>query len=331
MRLLYYYWKQSPHGHSPEIVVRLQSVEEAIEIMVDLWIAEQRHEDDHYPVGKLFDCLNCNKPYRYPGLPRQGKGSPTNATVGMTWTGFRPSDDECQYGYLVPANMFAVVVLEYMVDLAQQVWHNPVLATKASRLASEINQGILDHAIVHHPEFGRIYAYEVDGFGNSNLMDDANIPSLQSIPYLGYRYDPDIYENTRRFIFSPANPEYRKGSNSLTGEIEGYGSPHMEAAIHDNIWPMSIAMRGLTSDNVADKVRWVEQLVQASAGTLWMHESFDAHNPAKFTRSWFCWSDSLFAELVLSLTDACPHSDYKYHVLEWRDPVLVPGGQFSAQ
>ena len=105
----------------------------------------------------------------------------------------------------------------------------------------------------------------------------------------------------------------------------------MEAAIHDNIWPMSIAMRGLTSDNVADKVRWVEQLVQASAGTLWMHESFDAHNPAKFTRSWFCWSDSLFAELVLSLTDACPHSDYKYHVLEWRDPVLVPGGQFSAQ
>jgi uncharacterized protein len=329
MRLLYFYWKQSPNGHSLDSVVRLTSVQEAIEIMVDLWIAEQRHEENHYPIGKLFDCLNCNKPYRYPGLPREGKGSPTNATSGMTWSGFRPSDDVCEFGFLVPANMFAVVALEYMVEMAQKVWNNDVLATKAHRLAREINQGINDHGIVHHPDHGRIYAFEVDGLGNANLMDDANIPNLLSIPYLGYKYDPEIYANTRRFIFSPANPQYRKGNNALTGEVEGFGSPHMAKQIPDNIWPMSIAMRGLTSDSVDEKVRLVEQLVKASAGTFWMHESFDANDPDRFTRPWFCWSDSLFAELVMSITDSCPDRGYKYHVLDWRDPENVAGGEFA--
>jgi meiotically up-regulated gene 157 (Mug157) protein len=94
---------------------------------------------------------------------------------------------------------------------------------------------------------------------------------------------------------------------------------------------MSIAMRGLTSDSVEEKVRLVEQLVRASAGTLWMHESFDANNPSRYTRSWFCWSDSLFAELVMSITDACPDPNYKYHVLDWRDPENVVGGEFAVE
>jgi len=250
MRMLYFYYQATTKNSSTstssslssllpaDSVLLLPQVEQAVELMVDLWIAEQGHEDDNYPTGPLVDCLNCNKPYRYPELPRNGKGTKTNSSAGMTWTGFRPSDDQCQYGYLVPANMFAVTVLEYMVDLAQEVWKNPRLANKAQRLAQEIQRGIEEHAIVEHPTHGTIYAYEVDGLGNSLLMDDANVPSLLSIPYLGYtHYNATIYENTRQFIFSPDNPTYQKGNNKLTGMIEGYGSPHMSKAIRNNIWP----------------------------------------------------------------------------------------------
>lgn len=250
IRMVYFYWKQSPNGNRPNSVVRLQKVQDAAMIMVDVWRAEQKHElegDASIPKGPLLDCKNCGKPYRYPGLPRNGKGSPTNASSGLTWTGFRPSDDECQYGYLVPANMFAVVALDYVEELAKGIWKNTELASKATTLKKEIQQGIEDHAIVNHPKHGKMYAYEVDGLGNSLLMDDANIPSLLSIPYLGYKYfDPEIYANTKKFIFSEDNPYYQHGDNPLTGPVEGYGSPHMEKAIRRNIWPMSLAMRGLT-------------------------------------------------------------------------------------
>jgi meiotically up-regulated gene 157 (Mug157) protein len=330
IRMLWMYWKQSPNGDSSDSVLRLPQVVEAVEIMVTLWKAEQRHEADEFPKGPLLDCQNCGKPYTYPSLKRNGKGTPTNATSGLTWTGFRPSDDECEYHFLVPANMFAVVALGYVVELATaEVWQNPSLADRAAKLAQEIQRGLDDHAIVNHPKYGKIYAYEVDGLGNSNLMDDANVPSLLSIPYLGYNYNPEIYQNTRRFIFSPDNPTYQKGSNAITGPIEGYGSPHMQARIRKNIWPMSIAMQGLVTEDAHERARLVELLVKASAGTHWMHESINVQNPKDYTRPWFCWADALFAELVLTLTDKCPDPNHKYRVMEWRDPQLVPGGPFA--
>jgi meiotically up-regulated gene 157 (Mug157) protein len=240
MRMLWYYYKYSTSSN--HAVLKLPQVQEAVQIMILLWKAEQKHEEDRYPQhAELLDCLNCNKPYRYPGLPRNGKGSPTNSSTGMSWTGFRPSDDECLYGYLVPANMFAIVALGYVAELATVVWDNDGLAEQARKLAEEMDQGIKDHAIVDHPKYGKMYAFEVDGLGRANLMDDANVPSLLSIPYLGYTYDPEIYANTRRFIFSPDNPTYHKGTNALTGDVEGYGSPHMAAAIPDNIWYESCA------------------------------------------------------------------------------------------
>jgi meiotically up-regulated gene 157 (Mug157) protein len=365
IRMLYYYWRNSLNGNTPDSVLRLPQVEQAVQIMVDVWIAEQSHEDDAYPTGPLFDCLNCNQPYRYVELPRNGKGTPTNASSGLTWSGFRPSDDMNTYGYNVPGNMFCVAVLGYAQELAASVWQNDELEKKAARLAADIQRGLDEHAVVDHPEFGKMYVYEVDGLGNFLLMDDANVPSLMSIPYLGYQgYDPKIYANTRRFILSPSNPTYRSGTNALTGPVQGYGSPHMNALIANNIWPMALAVQGLTSDSVDEKIKLVEILVKASAGTGWMHESFDVDNPKKFSRSWFCWADALFgtfsrqrvvspchscmlghelirttvpapihsfaAELVMSLTDECPRSTHKYEVLEWRDPVVVFGGPFSA-
>ena len=330
-RMIYLYWKHSPIGqaNTKRSVLQLKMVEHAVEIMVDLWIAEQTHENDNFPKGPLFDCKNCNKPYRYPSLKRNGKGTPTNSTSGLTWTGFRPSDDECQYHYLIPANMFAAVALDYVVELATNVWENFDLANKARKLAKEINDGINEHGIVNHSKYGKIYAYEVDGLGNHNLMDDANVPSLLSIPYLGYKHDKQIYENTKRFIFSNDNPTYQSGTNPMTGHIEGYGSPHMSGRIKKNIWPMSIAIQGLTTSDINERKRLVELLVKASAGTHWMHESINVASPKDYTRSWFCWADSLFAELAMSITDKCPNTNNKYRVMEWRDPHLDAGGPYA--
>jgi meiotically up-regulated gene 157 (Mug157) protein len=163
-RLLYYYWRAARTDQSTA-VLNHPTVREAVHIMIDLWIAEQRHEDDAFPTGPLLDCQNCGKPYRYPGLARDGKGTPTNASSGLTWTGFRPSDDECHYHFLIPANMMCVTVLEYVMELSLDVWHDEALHKRARSLQRAILRGIQEHGIVHHPTYGAIYAYEVDGWG----------------------------------------------------------------------------------------------------------------------------------------------------------------------
>jgi meiotically up-regulated gene 157 (Mug157) protein len=342
LRMLYFFWRAAPEDPAPA----KRAVHEAASILVSLWEAEQRHELDAFPRGPLFDCDNCGKPYRYKELPRGGKGAPTSPRAGLTWTGFRPSDDACKLHYLVPANMFAVVALGYAAEMADAVWHDPPLAARARALARSIDRGIATHGIVRHPKYGRMYAYEVDGLGNHVLMDDANVPSLLSAPYLGYAVDAEAYANTRRFILSPDNPTFARGTGgpalAARGGIAGYGSPHMSAAIRNNIWPMSIAVAGLTSESAGEKRRRIEELVATTGGTGWMHESFDANDPTKFTRSWFCWADALFAELVMSLSAECPRgaargggagsalrgssADDTYDILAWEDPVRVPGG-----
>lgn len=168
-------------------------------------------------------------------LAREGKGTLT-AYTGMTWSGFRPSDDACEYGYLVPANMFAVVVLEYVCEIAREILRDQELELKARRLSEQINEGIRQYGIVDHPEFGSVYAYEVDGRGQVNLMDDANVPSLLSIPYLGYVCTEDpIYKNTRKLILSSNNPYFFAGK-----EASGIGSPHTPSRY---IWPIALAIQ----------------------------------------------------------------------------------------
>lgn len=278
LRMLYRFWTHSDADIHPESValVRSQSVIDAVRILIELWRAEQHHETDKVASGSLFDCKNCGKPYRYKGLPRNGKGSKV-AYTGMTWTGFRPSDDAVQYGYLVPANMFAVATLKYVVEMARNVWQEPDIASDATTLMNEIDRGIQQYGIVtKHGK--RIYAYEVDGQGHANLMDDANVPSLMSIPYLGYAYDPEIYRNTREFVLSADNPTFAR---SRDGRIVGYGSPHMKSRIRNNIWPMGMIMQGLTSPDLEEKLRVVDMLLRSTGGKGWMHESFDPNNPKK--------------------------------------------------
>ena len=202
--------------------------------------------------------------------------------------------------------MFATVSLTYMMDLATNVWIDEPLSKKCRKLRDEIEAGIQRHGIVEHEKYGKIYAYEVDGLGKSLLIDDANVPSLLSIPYLGYKYDEQgrcgcglrtpsnsltvecrnpqlqVYANTLNFILSKSDPYYHVG-HSKGIEFSGIGSPHT-SHIPNSIWPMAMIMEGLVSRNATRKIQLVNQVLASSAETGWMHESFDPNNPKKFSR-----------------------------------------------
>jgi uncharacterized protein len=225
-------------------------------------------------------------------LPCHGKGTRTNWT-GMIWSGFRPSDDACTFGYLIPANMFAVVTLDRLANLAGEVFHDDELRQEALALRADIDFGIQTYGRVQHPRYGQIYTYETDGYGNYSLMDDANVPSLLSIPYLGYcpRTDP-MYQNTRSFVLSADNPYFATG-----GRAHGVGSPHTPPGY---VWPMALAMQGLSACDSAEQVELLHMLIASSAGTGLMHESYNPDDPRQFTRPWFAWANSLFAQFVTS-------------------------------
>ncbi len=226
----------------------------------------------------------------------EGKGNPVNP-VGLIASVFRPSDDATTFLFLVPSNFFAVTSLRKAAEILIAVNGERTMAGECLALADEVEQALREYAVVEHPEFGEIYAFEVDGFGNRFLMDDANVPSLLAMAYLG-DVDPSdpIYRNTRRFVWSESNPYFFRGTAG-----EGIGGPHVG---YDMIWPMSIMMKAFTSQDDAEIKRCVEMLMTTDAGTGFMHESFHKDDPANFTRSWFAWQNTLFGELILTLIDA---------------------------
>lgn len=227
-----------------------------------------------------------------------GFGSPSKPT-GMIYSVFRPSDDATQYGFLIPSNMMAVVCLRQLAQIATEVYKDKGMAAEAKALADEIDAGIRKHAIVQHPVCGKVYAFEVDGFGNALCMDDANVPSLLAAPYLGYCDISDpIYQNTRRMVWSDNNPYFFRGAAG-----EGIGGPHVGL---DHPWPMSIIMKGLTSDNPQEIRQCLRMLRDTTGETLRMHESFHKDNPAKYTRPWFAWANTLFGELVVKTAAKYP-------------------------
>lgn len=233
-------------------------------------------------------------------LSRNGKGALVKPGIGMTWSGFRPSDDACTYGYLVPSNMFAVVVLSYLEEIADKVLLDLQLKNEAEKIKEEIYEGIENYGIAKTECFGKVYAYEVDGYGQYNLMDDANVPSLLSMEYLGYEgKDKEVIENTRRLILSEANPYYYKGKKAA-----GIGSPHTPA---EYVWHIALAMEGLTAQSEKEKLESLHKLAATDGGTGLMHEGFHVDDDTRYTREWFSWANSMFCELVL---DYCG-----YHVL----------------
>ena len=224
-----------------------------------------------------------------------GRGNPVNP-VGLIASAFRPSDDATTFEFLVPSNFMVVSSLRKAAEILTAVNDERELADECTALADEVAAALQKYAVVEHPEFGKIYAFEVDGFGSAQLVDDANVPSLLAMAYLGdvERTDP-VYENTRRFVWSEDNPYFWRGAAG-----EGIGGPHIGVEM---IWPMSIMMRAFTSTDDAEIRDCICQLITTDAGTGFMHESFSRHDAADYTRAWFAWQNTLFGELILKLVN----------------------------
>jgi len=209
---------------------------------------------------------------------------------------FRPSDDATTFQFLVPSNFFAVTSLRKAAEILNTVNKKSALAKECTTLADEVEKALKKYAVYNHPKYGKIYAFEVDGFGNQLLMDDANVPSLIALPYLGdVKVSDPIYQNTRKFVWSEDNPYFFKGTAG-----EGIGGPHIG---YDMIWPMSIMMKAFTSQNDAEIKTCIKMLMDTDAGTGFMHESFHKNDPKNFTRAWFAWQNTLFGELILKLVN----------------------------
>ena len=232
------------------------------------------------------------------GVPLSGYGYPVKP-VGLICSIFRPSDDATIFPFLIPSNFFAVASLRQTAEMVNKISHDTALANDCLKLADEVAKALKQFAVVTHPQFGNVYAYEVNGFGSFNLMDDANIPSLLSMPYLDAIPQTDkLYQTTRKLLLSSENPFFFKGTAG-----EGIGGPH---AGMNMIWPMSIVMRAQTSSDDAEIKKCVASLVATHAGTGFMHESFNKDNPKNFTRKWFAWSNTIFGELILDLFNSKP-------------------------
>lgn len=284
IRLAYEYWKRSG-DESIFADEWLQSIE--------LTLKTFREQQRKNGIGSYSFMRTTAR--AFDTLGNGGKGSPVKP-VGLIVSSFRPSDDATVLQFLVPSNFFAVTSLRKAAEILDKVNKRNDLAQQCLELADEVENALKEYAIYEHPRFGKIYAYEVDGFGNHLLMDDANVPSLLAMPYMGdVPADDPIYQNTRKFVWSDSNPYFFKGKAA-----EGVGGPHVGYYM---AWPMSIIMKAMTSTDDAEIKQCVEMLMSTDAGTGFMHESFNVDNPEEYTRSWFAWVNGLFGELILKIID----------------------------
>ncbi len=282
IRLAYHYWKATGDAS-----IFTDDWKKAAALIVKTFQTEQRKEG----LGPYH--FERSTPRQLDTLCNHGYGQPLKP-VGLINSSFRPSDDATTYGFLIPANMFAVVSLRQLAEISEQVTRDAGFAKQCRGLADEVDAAIKKYAIINHPKYGKVYAFEVDGFGNATFMDDANVPSLLALPYLGCveKTDP-IYLNTRKLVWSEDNPYFFKGSAG-----EGIGGPHVD---YDMVWPLSIILRALTSTDDAEIKHCLKQLSATHAKTGFMHESFHKNDPSKFTRSWFAWANTIFGEMILEV------------------------------
>lgn len=260
-----------------------QNFFKGVEEIFRIFRIEQHHEDK----SAYKFCRNSR--LFWDTLSREGKGAKVKPGIGLVWSGFRPSDDACTYGYLIPSNMFIVVIMKYLEEMAATLFGDTQLETEAAKFGNQVWEAIEREGKTFTEEFGTIYAYEIDGFGMYRLMDDANVPSLLSMDYLGYPSDQKVAENTRRFLFSDANPYYYKGTKA-----SGIGSAHTPSGY---IWHIAMAMQGLTCKDRREKLEILQKMAATTAGTGRMHEGFFCNDDEKYTREWFSWANAMYVEL----------------------------------
>lgn len=247
------------------------SFKQALELMINLAIIEQDHDRTSYVFRRAGSMPHDS-------LSHNGIGAPLGHT-GMVYSAFRPSDDACVYGYLIPSNLF------FMSELNKLSCYE--FESRAAKLAADIQDGVQRHGIVE----GK-FAYEVDGLGNALCMDDANTPSLLSLPYLEVLSSENpVYQKTRSFVLSGGNPYFFKGSLAV-----GIGSQHTPK---DFVWPIAIAIEALTSKDPVELTSALKLLEETDSGTGQMHESFHVDDSSRFTRNWFSWADMTYVDLVL--------------------------------
>jgi uncharacterized protein len=279
IRLAYLYWKIS--GDTSPFDAQWKS---AIATTLKTFKEQQRKN------GKGPYTFQRTTAWATDGVPLAGYGYPVKP-VGLICSMFRPSDDATIFPFLIPSNFFAVTSLKQAAEMIRILAKDSQLAGELQGLAKEVETALQNHAVINHPQYGRIYAFEVNGFGSFNLMDDANLPSLLSLPYLGAVSNTDpVYLNTRKMLLSENNPFYFKGKAA-----EGIGSPHTGM---DLIWHLGIITRGLTSSNNQEINFCIETLRKTHGGTGFMHESFHKDDPSKYTRKWFAWANTLFGEFL---------------------------------
>lgn len=269
----------------------------AIQKSLEVMLLEQNTLDKN--TKEFLFQYKTHSGHLHPAIRLKGYGYPSKR-CGLVRSVFRPSDDECVFPYLIPANAMAVVNLHAVTKILDKVGAAET-SKLAESLATQIDTGIKEQSIVVHREFGKIYAYEVDGFGSSCIMDDPNVPSLLSLPYLGYcTADDEIYQNTRKMILSHWNSFYAKGARA-----KGETSPHV--GVCDHFWPMATVMQAITTHDEKEIASCLSTLKRTHAGTFYIHESVDVDNEHRFTRHWFAWVNSLFGELILTIYKNSPH------------------------
>jgi meiotically up-regulated gene 157 (Mug157) protein len=287
IRLAYGYWKTTKDTTPFDDAWR-----EAIAKIVQTFREQQRKD------GKGPYHFQRRTETQTDTVAGRGYGNP-GKPVGLICSIFRPSDDATVFPYLVPANFFAVVSLRQAAEMLEQINHDTALAGQCRALADEVEQALHQYAIVHHAKLGQVYAYEVDGYGNYYCIDDGNVPSLLSLPYLGaVRAADEIYQHTRHLVLSDENPYYCQGNAA-----NGPGGPHVGMGM---IWPLGLIVQGLTSTDDREIRACLTTLQKTHAGTGFMHEAFDKDDPNKFTRAWFAWANTIFGELVLKTFNQNP-------------------------
>jgi meiotically up-regulated gene 157 (Mug157) protein len=288
IRLAYGYWKTTGDDS-----VFDEEWKRAMALVIKTFREQQRKET----LGPYK--FQRETPVAYDTVPFGGYGNPTKK-IGLIHSMFRPSDDACIFPFLIPSNYFAVVSLRQLSEIASRAVNEPAFVSVSDELADEIDALLQQYAIHNHLQYGKIFAYEIDGYGNALFMDDANVPSLLSLPYLqACSVNDSVYQNTRRYVLSEDNPYFYKGSSA-----EGIGGPHVGT---DMIWPMSITMRALTSTNDEEIRACLKMLKATHAETGFMHEAFHKNDPKNFTRKWFAWANTLFSELIMKIYSERQH------------------------
>jgi len=282
VRLSYHYWKET--GDTTPFGEKWQK---AAKLIVQTFKEQQRKEGKGpYSFMRVTERATDT-------VPGQGFGNPVKPN-GLICSTFRPSDDATIFLFLIPSNYFALVSLRQMAEMSANIHGNALFAGECNTLAEEVETALEEYAVVRHHQLGEFIPFEVDGFGNYHLMDDANVPNLLSLPYLGaLKNDDPLYQQTRKLLTSEYNPWFSVGKYA-----EGIGGPHVGEHM---IWPMSIIMRAMTSNDKQEIRQCLGWLKRTHADTGFMHESFHKDDPKNFTRSWFAWANTLFGELIVKV------------------------------